>query len=462
MNAMRTKRILQTSALVVVLLTGLLGPSFAAQTKVIAPKNPYPPEKDVELGRQAAGEIEGKLQVIRDPQLESYVQTLGSRLAQSIPQEFRHQSFQYSYKVVNAPEINAFALPGGFTYVHTGLINAASTEGELAGVMAHEISHVALRHGTAQVAKAQKYQGLAMGGQILGAILGGGVGGAVSQGAQMGVGGMLLRFSRDYEKQADLLGSQIMANAGYDPRELANMFRTIERQGGKSGPQWMSSHPNPDNRYEYINKEAQTLAVKNPIRESRAFADVKARLSGGAATYAGRGGEAPNSGMAAPGGPVAAPSRRYRDVTSGGFRMRVPDNWNQVEGRGAMTFAPEGGYGQMQGQPVFTHGALVGMARTQSRNLQQATDAFLNELLQGNRNARKASGYQSETIAGREAASILLSNVSEATRKPESVIVYTAFTSNGDLFYFIGVAPESDYPTYERTFQRIVQSISIN
>jgi hypothetical protein len=482
---MRATRILQSNALILVLFLGLLLPAFAAETRITAPKNPYSPGKDYELGRQAAGEVERKLQLVRDPQIESYVQGLGRRLAESIPPEFRHQQFRYSYKVVDAQEINAFALPGGFTYVNIGLIAAASNEGELAGVMAHEISHVALRHGTAQVAKARKYQGLALGGAILGMILGGGAGAAVYQGTQLGVGGVLLRFSRDYEKQADLLGSQIMARAGYDPRDLANMFRTIERQGGKSGPQWMSDHPNPANRYEYINKEAQTLAVNNPIRHSREFNDVKARIRGasyrrGPGGYDRRGGypreeegryprpeggydrEAPGRGMGSPTGRVAPPSRRFREVTSAGFRMEVPDNWEETSGSGSTTFAPEGGFGQVQGQPVFTHGALVGVVRTQSRNLRQATDAFLNELLRGNRNVRKAGGYEPESIAGRQGLSIMLSNVSEATGRPESVVVCTAFSNSGQLFYFIGVAPDPDFQTYERTFQRMVQSISLN
>jgi hypothetical protein len=460
---------------------------LVAQTRVEAPKNPYPPAKDYELGQQAAAQVEQKVRVIRDPAIEGYIQNLGQRLAESIPPQFQHPEFRYSYKVVEAADINAFALPGGFTYVHTGLIAAASNEGELAGVIAHEISHVALRHGTAQVAKQQKYQGLSLGGQVLGAILGGGAGAAVSQASQIGVGSVLLRFSRDYEKQADILGAQIMANAGYDPRDLANMFQTIEKQaGGKSGPQWMSDHPNPGNRTAYINQEAQSLQIKNPVRDTQEFQQAKARLTGGGGrrnrrdVYAqgepgsdGRydprnpnadprsGGGYPGTGT--PGGRVAPPSTRLRSFNaSNDFRLSIPDNWQEVGGGGAMTFAPQGGYGQVQGQPVFTHGALVGVAQTQSRNLRQATDAFLNQLLQGNRNVKKAGNYETEDIAGRQGLSLLLSNISEATGQPETVVICTAFLRNGSLFYFIGVAPQSEYRSYQQTFQRIVQSIELN
>ena len=130
--------------------------------------------------------------------------------------------------------------------------------------MAHEMAHVALRHGTAQASKAQKYQIGAVAGQILGAIIGGTAGAVVSQGSQFGIGVSFLRFGRAYEKDADILGAQMMARAGYDPVDMANMFRTIEQQGGGGGPEWMSSHPNPGNRSAYITQEARLLRVETP------------------------------------------------------------------------------------------------------------------------------------------------------------------------------------------------------
>src|SRR5207302_7865397 len=139
---------------------------------------------------------------------------------------------------------NAFALPGGPMYVNRGMIDAARNEGEMAGVMAHELSHVALRHGTAQATRAQTPSLLAGIGAVAGAVLGGLPGAAVSQVSQLGAGVYLLRFSREYETEADLLGSQIMARAGYDPRDLANMFRTIERTSGGGGG-FLSDHPSP-------------------------------------------------------------------------------------------------------------------------------------------------------------------------------------------------------------------------
>jgi predicted Zn-dependent protease len=201
-------------------------------------------------------------------EVDNYVERVGQRLVSAIPPELRHRGFQYQFDVVNARDLNAFALPGGFLYVNRGMISAARSEGELAGVMSHETAHIALRHGTAQASRAQswKYQLPAIGGAILGAIVGGAAGGAIAQGTQFGLGVHFLKFSREYERQADLLGARIMARAGYNPRDLANVFRTIEHAGGSGGPEWLSSHPNPGDRYQAIDREATRLGVSSSAR----------------------------------------------------------------------------------------------------------------------------------------------------------------------------------------------------
>ena len=159
------------------------------------------------------------------------------------------------------------------------MIEAAKNEGEVAGVMAHEISHVALRNGTAQASKATKYEIGAIAGQVLGAIIGGNVGAIVAQGSQFGLGAAFMRFGREYDRQADLQGAQIRARAGYDPRDMASMFKTIEAQGGGAGlPERLSDHPNPANRYEYISREAQALKVADPVCDTEGFEQAQARL----------------------------------------------------------------------------------------------------------------------------------------------------------------------------------------
>src|SRR5256885_13448575 len=211
-----------------------------AQTKISYHSNKYKPSDDVKLGRDAAAQAEQQFPLLRDARVDSYVESVGQRLVAAIPSEFQHPEFRYYFKVVNASDINAFALPGGPMYVNRGMIQAARTEGEMAGVMAHELSHVALRHGTAQATKAQKYGLLAGILGIAGTILGGP---GVGQLAQAPFAVYFLKFSREYETEADLLGARIMANAGYDPRDLANMFQTIERQGGGGGGGFLSGHP---------------------------------------------------------------------------------------------------------------------------------------------------------------------------------------------------------------------------
>jgi predicted Zn-dependent protease len=160
--------------------------------------------------------------------------------------------------VVQDQSINAFALPGGPTYVNTGLILAAENEAQLAGVMAHEIAHVALRHGTNQASKS-------MGLQLIAGLVGQGVGGGslLGQLGQMGIAfgadSVLLKYSRDAERQADLLGARIMSRAGYNPIEMARFFEKLEAQGGSRGPEFLSSHPNPGNRVQLVEREIRSL-----------------------------------------------------------------------------------------------------------------------------------------------------------------------------------------------------------
>src|ERR1044071_7759640 len=128
-----------------------------ARTQIKYHSNRYNPSDDDKLGRQAAAEAEQQFPLLRDSEVQSYVESVGQRLVSAIPSEFQHPEFRYYFRVINASDINAFALPGGPMYVNRGMIQAARSEGEMAGVMAHELSHVALRHGTAQATKGQKY-----------------------------------------------------------------------------------------------------------------------------------------------------------------------------------------------------------------------------------------------------------------------------------------------------------------
>src|SRR5262245_18503593 len=189
-----------------------------AQTEIKLPKNKYTPQQDVQLGREAAAQVRKQYPIVKDERIASYLTKLGDRLVAQAPPALNQSVYEYSFTPVNVKEINAFALPGGPMFVNRGMFDAAASEAEVVGVMAHYPSYVLLRHVTANATKAQNpwLQIGQMAGAIGGAVVGGAAGSAISQGSEMGLGAMLLRYSRDYEKQADLLGVQIMARAGYD------------------------------------------------------------------------------------------------------------------------------------------------------------------------------------------------------------------------------------------------------
>ena len=438
----------------------------SAQTKVTPDKNSYTPEQDVKLGQEAAAEVRKELPMLNDGRVDEYVETVGRRLVAEIPAELRQPAFRYSFDVVNQKEINAFALPGGPMFLNRGMIEAAKTEGEMAGVMAHELSHVILRHGTAQATKGQKFQIGAVAGQILGAIVGGTAGSIISQGSQFGLGAYFLKYGREYEREADLLGAQMMAAAGYDPRQMANMFQTIEKEGGNQGPEWLSSHPNPGNRYEAINREAASLRIDGSAGSQAEFNNVQGRLRGMSAAPTAK--QIANSrGNGAPVGTagsvqVQRPSGQYQSYNAGAVRVSVPSNWQPIQGNGSVTYAPQGGFYQGQGGgTAFTHGVEIGVMASNQSNLQQATEQLLQGFAQSNPQLRRASDYRRETVAGQQGLTTTLTNVSDVTGQQEYISVGTTRLRDGGVLYVIGVAPRQESGTYDPAFRRIRQSMQI-
>ncbi len=489
-NYRGTRGLIAAVALVSVFLVPL---SVFAQTKISYHNNKFKTSDDLKLGRQAAGEVEKQLPLLRDQLARDYVSRVGQRLVAAIPTEFQHPEFEYYFKIVNASDINAFALPGGPMYVNRGTIEAARTEGEMAGVMAHELSHVALRHGTAQATKAQKYSLLAdvlgIGGTIVG-------GPALGQLAAAPVGVYFLKFGREYETEADVLGSQIMARAGYDPHDLANMFKTIERTSGGGGGGFLSDHPGPENRYARINQEAASLPVENPIRDSRDFDRVQARLHTypkapsteqimrGGQRYPADNGNYPDEGRnpndrrdpddrrssddrRSPSnsslGRVSAPSSRYETYSVLGLlRVKVPDNWREIRDNDSVWFAPEGGYGQVGGQPVFTHGFNFTVAQSQGQSLRAVNDQMVEGLLRGSPNMRQL-GRSTGTNAGtRYWMRTEFTNVNEATGRTENIALATTQLRNGNVLFISTVLPQNDSGLFQNAFANILTSLQLN
>ncbi len=259
------------------LLVFLLATGVAVARRAGDPLRPgfnfFSKEQDVQLGQEQAQQVRQQFEVVRDQSLQDYVRRVGDRLA-SAP-EARDSGFQFTFTLLNVPEVNAFALPGGPMFIFTGIFKMTDNEAQLAGVMAHEMSHVILRHGTHEASKANLVKlplalaSAATGGSLLGQV------------ADLGLGlaahSFILRFSRDAESEADALGSHLMAEAGYNPIEMARFFEKLAANS-KQGPQFLSDHPNPGNRERAIEAEIRTLPRHDYGYETGDFARVKAAI----------------------------------------------------------------------------------------------------------------------------------------------------------------------------------------
>jgi Zn-dependent protease with chaperone function len=464
---------LSARAAALLTISCLSATALVAQTAIKVPKNRYTPEQDVQIGREAAAEIRQQYPIIKDERITRYLTTLGDRLVAAAPAELKKPVYEYSFTPVNLKEINAFALPGGPMFVHRGMFTAAATEGEVVGVMAHELSHVLLRHGTANASKAQNpwLQLGQLAGQLGGAMVGGGAGAAIAQGADFGLGTLLLKYSRDYEKQADLLGAQIMARAGYDPRALAHMFETIARESkssGGGGPQWMSSHPDPGNRTGYITKEAEALTIASAA-DDRSFATIKTTFAGlpaplTMAELARRKTEPAGNAVQSvgtPGQPVPRPAAEYKSISGGKvFQADVPTNWTSLSTSNAIRIVPENGFGQMNGQTVFSHGIEFGIAQAGTRDLREATMTWLKAVAQNNPELKVAGEQQALRISQRSAIATPLVNPSPLGGV-ERIGLYTTFLTDGTLFYYLTIVPEKDAANFQEAFRKIGESIKL-
>ena len=246
----------------------------AQRTQFKAGWNVYSPQEDIQLGKQVAVDAAKQLPSCNAPKVDAYLTELGKNLSAKLPAG--GVQYPFEFHCVNDKAINAFALPGGYVFVNRGAIEAADNEAELAGVMAHELAHVALRHGTAEATKAKAAQ---TGVGILGILFGDNAGGALlTELGRFSAGGVLLRYSRATETQADVVGTQVLYDAGYDPRALAQFFEKIEADSkGQNPPEFFSDHPNPERRVERVNEEINKLGGLPPKmkKDSAEFEAIK-------------------------------------------------------------------------------------------------------------------------------------------------------------------------------------------
>lgn len=426
--------------------------------------NLFSPDQDIEMGRQSAEQVARQMPLLNDAQIVNYIRQLGSKLAAKAP----GYKFPYQFNVVATRDINAFALPGGFVFVNAGAIAAAHDEGELAGVMAHEISHVALRHGTNQASKAYIAQA---GIGILGSLAGGRNHPDLTQAVQaiggLGANMLFLKFGRAAERQADLEGANIMADAGYDPRDMANFFKTLEQKGGAGAPEFLSDHPDPGNRIASINELLPSLHVaQNPTHDTNEFEQMKSRLMGSSAQLSQSsrpqrtGPNDPNNIPA--GARPEPPSESFRQFQAGdgSFALAYPQNWDAIVADDSnMIFAPRGAYGQAEDGIVVTHGIFIGAVQPEARDLESANAAFVNKQLQANPDFQIARKPQQINFGGRAGFATVVAGPSPVNGVMEVDVIYTAATSDGRLFYLTTMVPEDEAERYQAAFQKIADSL---
>ncbi len=452
-------------------------------------------EDQQKLGMEVAAQVYQQMPVLPDNSPETqYIRQLGGKLVDTIPQQY---SWPFEFHVVPQKEINAFALPGGQMFINIGTINAAKNESELAGVMAHEMSHVYMQHSAKQASKAQTTSLIA---GIASAVLGstGGMIGQLGQmGIQMGAQGLMMKYSRGDESQADAVGAMILYKAGYNPQGMVDFFQTMGSQGGSAPPEFFSSHPNPTNRQQAIAKQIAPWPPQNYTGDNPNFAKLRQHAMGlraysaeeiaqgaksgqwaslnqknGASLHSSGASSFPtNASVAANASPGAVtlesvqPSRRALSADLGPMTISHPDNWpvKLPDQQGQfVTIAPQAGLTENGvGYGVLLNGAPAQQGRR--ANIDEMTNQLIQQILQGNQ-AEQLGQSKALMVAGVEGRSTFLRSSSpfpnaNGQAQPERDWVVTVPRQDGSVIYMIFVAPESDFSRLQPTFEAMIRSI---
>jgi Zn-dependent protease with chaperone function len=469
------------------------------------PGNPHMSRDDQRaLGLQAAAQVYKTMPVLPDNSPETqYIRQLGEKLVATIPPQY---SWPFEFHVVAQKEINAFALPGGPMFVNIGTITAADNEAELAGVMAHEMSHVIMQHSAKQADKAQ-WTGLLAGlaGGLAGATLGGIAGQAAQMGIQFGAQGLTLKYSRTDESQADAVGAIILYKAGYNPQALADFFQKLESQSAGAPPELLSDHPNPGNRTQAIEKEIRTWPPEQYASNSPAFEKVKQQAMGVKAytgeeiaagaksgqwaalnqkngavfkptSAAGFNASAPAPGGSAPTVPetptVPAVSLRHvqpsdKLVTADLGRMKIsrPDNWQVMTPKqqgDSLKIAPQAGIaGGAVGYGVVINGVMA--PEGENLTLDQITADLVRDM-EHSGGIKAASKPQVVTINGVQGRAVVMQSQSPF-RNPggqpqaERDWMVTVPQRDGTVIFMVFVAPEAEFSLFQPTYEAMLKSV---
>ncbi len=457
-----------SKVLAVFLAISLAAPAWA-QSLVDLPaptgSNFFSPDQDVQLGKQNAEEVRKQMPILPDSNpVSQYVQQLGKRLEATMPQP----NWPYEFHVVQQKDINAFALPGGPIFVNLGTIIAADNEAQLAGVIAHEMSHVYERHSTKQASKQMLAQVPL---SILGGLLGNGVMGQVARlGLGFGVGSVFLKYSRSFEAQADDVGARIMYNAGYNPVEMANFFRKLEEDGGSRGSQFFSDHPNPGNRVAAVSKEVQSFPHKSfQSNSNSAFLRAKQQAQGikgytaqeiqQQAQKVQQGGQ-----VADPTVSSVQPGTNYQTFDHSAFTVAYPDNWKAFGDRqSALTIAPESGISQN----AVAYGVIIsGFQPENPDNLDQATHELVASLRQSNPDLKTIGNDDDIRVNGVKGKSIDLIGKSPIQDKSGQAVqerdwLVAVPGRNGSVIYAVFISPDREFNNMRPTFEKILRSLKL-
>jgi Zn-dependent protease with chaperone function len=465
-------------------------------------------DKQRELGLQTAAQVYKQMPVLPDSSPETqYIRHLGQKLVATIPAQ---NSWPFDFHVVAQKEINAFALPGGPMFVNIGTITAADNEAELAGVMAHEMSHVYMQHSAKQASKEETTGMLAgLASAVLGGTVGNMAGGLVGQlgqmGIQMGAQGLTLKYSRTDEAQADAVGAIILYKAGYNPQALADFFKKLETQGGQTPPQWLSDHPNPGNRTEAIEKEIRNWPPENYAPDSAEFAKVRQHSTGvkaysaqeiaqgaksgqwaghnqsngatyspaGATALTGASVPASTSAPASSSAPHAStialqsvlPSQHMVMVDLGPVKINHPDNWQvempQHQGQ-FVTIAPQAGVTHAGvGYGVLING--VAPPQGQRMSIDDITSAIVQEMQQKN-GLQPLGNPQRIAVAGVEGRSVMFKSASpfanaSGQEQPEGDWLVTVPQRDGSVILLLFVAPQPEFARFQPTYEAMLKSV---
>jgi len=474
------KSILQAMALVAILALLLAPLAWAERTQLKPGWNMFSPQQDIEMGQQASVEVEKQVTMLNDSRVDNYLNSLGKKISAHTP----GYKFPYTYKCVNDRAFNAFALPGGHVYINRGVIEAAANEAQLAGVVAHETAHVALRHGTNQATKASAAQvPLA----ILGGLLGSDSTGAVLAqfGANFTVNSILLKYSRTDESEADVMATQILFDSGYDPRAMGQFFERMQAEDkGENSVEFFNSHPDTDNRIELVDQEVNNLGglSRSSKTDSKEFQEIKRYVLSG--TAPGKGSKQNLQSSTGSGDsegsriPSEKPSDRVKSFENSILRIEYPDNWQQYGQGDAVTIAPSSGMvNDGYGRKALAYGVILniyvphfdrqhnqqlqpeGYGQPPKISLEEATDRLIQELRQSNQKMILIRNQGDIRVAGARAMSIYLSNDSPLGGRETNWLVTMAHTEG--LLFIVFIAPERSFQGYESTFRKMLRSVRV-